>query len=143
VKSIRRKARVPYTAEQMFDLVNDVAAYSSFLPWCRSATVHSVSDTELEATLDVGVGALHKRFSTRNTLSRPNRIELALVDGPFRQFSGCWRFDAVADVGCDVSLDLDFEVASRPLKLVFERAFEELARSQLDAFLSRAKELYD
>lgn len=143
MRSIRRKARVPYTAEQMFDLVNDIAAYPSFLPWCRSATVHSDSDTAIEATLDVGIGALHKRFSTRNTLARPNRIELALVDGPFRRLSGCWRFDAVAGGGCDVSLELDFEVASRPLKLVFERGFEELARSQLDAFLSRAKELYD
>ena len=134
---------MPYKAEQMFDLVNDVAAYPSFLPWCRSVTVNNVSNDALEATLDVGVGALHKRFSTRNALARPNRIDLALVDGPFRQLSGSWRFDAVAEGGCDVSLELDFEVASRPLKLIFERAFEELARSQLDAFLSRAKELYD
>jgi ribosome-associated toxin RatA of RatAB toxin-antitoxin module len=127
----------------MFDLVNDVAAYPLFLPWCRSVTVHRANDAELEATLDVGFGALHKRFSTRNTLSRPSRIELELVEGPFRTFAGRWQFDDTEAGGCDVSLALDFEVASRPFKLVFERGFEELAASQMDAFLKRAKEIYD
>ena len=133
---------MPYTAEQMFDLVNDVAAYPTFLPWCRSVTVHHANDTEVEATLDIGVGVVHKRFSTRNTLARPGRIDLALVDGPFRRFSGHWEFSDTESGGCDVSLALDFEVASRPLKLVFERGFEEIARSQMDAFLRRAKVVY-
>ena len=142
MKSVRRKARVPYSAEQMFDLVNDVAAYPTFLPWCRSVTVHHASDSAVEATLDVGIGALHKRFSTRNTLVRPQRIDLSLVDGPFRQLAGSWQFDDVPSGGCDVSLALDFEVASRPLKLVFEKGFEEIASSQMDAFLRRAKAVY-
>jgi len=142
VKSIRREARVPYSATQMFDLVNDVEAYPGFLPWCERATVEHSSADWLEATLHVGVGPVRKRFSTRNNLNRPHRIEMELLEGPFRQFSGNWKFDDVAGDGCDVVLTLDFEMSSLPLKLVFEAVFEELARSQIDAFVARAGDVY-
>ena len=126
----------------MFDLVNDVEAYPGFLPWCDKATVEHSSADRLEATLHVGVGAVHKRFSTRNSLDRPHRIEMELLEGPFRQFSGNWQFDDIAGEGCEVALALDFEMSSLPLKLVFEAVFEDLARSQLDAFVTRAGEVY-
>lgn len=126
----------------MFELVNDIAAYPRFLPWCKAAAVTFAGDDVVEATLDVGAGALHKRFSTRNSLQRPHRIDIELVEGPFKSLAGCWRFDSVAGNGCDVSLALDFEVASLPLKIVFERVFEELVNSQMDAFLKRASEMY-
>ena len=126
----------------MFDLVNDVEAYPGFLPWCESATVEHASADRLEATLHVGVGPVRKRFSTRNRLDRPRRIEIELLQGPFRKLTGEWRFDDVAGDGCDVVLALDFEMSSLPLKLVFEAIFEELARSQIDAFVTRAGEVY-
>lgn len=142
MKSIRRKARVPYSAAQMFDLVNDIEAYPAFLPWCESATVENASADRLEATLHVGAGAIRKRFSTRNRLDRPNRIEMELLEGPFRTLKGEWRFADVGGDGCDVALALDFEMSSLPLKLVFEAFFQELARSQIDAFVTRAGEIY-
>ena len=142
MKSIRRKARVPYSATQMFDLVNDVEAYPRFLPWCESASIEHASADRLEATLHVGVGPIRKQFSTRNRLVRPHRIEMELLTGPFRKLTGEWRFDDVAGGGCDVVLALDFEMSSLPLKLVFETVFEELARSQIDAFVTRAGEVY-
>ena len=126
----------------MFDLVNDVEAYPSFLPWCDKAAIEHSSADRLEATLHVGVGAVRKRFSTRNSLARPHRIEMALLEGPFRQFSGHWQFDDTPGDGCKVSLALDFDMSSLPLKLVFEAVFEELARSQIDAFVRRAGEVY-
>jgi len=142
VRTVRRCARVPYSSDQMFALVNDIAAYPQFLPWCKAAVVTFASDDVLEATLDVGAGALHKRFSTRNSLQRPRRIDIDLIEGPFKSLAGGWRFDPVDGGGCDVSLALDFEVASLPLKIVFERVFEELVRSQMDAFLKRASQVY-
>jgi ribosome-associated toxin RatA of RatAB toxin-antitoxin module len=142
VKSIRRKARVPYSAAQMFDLVNDVEAYPGFLPWCEKATVEHASAERLEATLHVGAGVVRKRFSTRNRLERPHRIDMELLEGPFRKFTGEWRFDDVAGNGCDVVLALDFEMSSLPLKFVLETVFEELARSQVEAFVTRAGEIY-
>lgn len=126
----------------MFDLVNDVEAYPAFLPWCESATVEHASADRLEATLHVGAGVIRKRFSTRNRLDRPHRIEIKLLEGPFRKLTGEWRFTDVVGDGCDVALALDFEMSSSPLKLVFEAFFEELARSQLDAFITRAGEVY-
>jgi len=126
----------------MFDLVNDVEAYPAFLPWCERADVKHASADRLEATLHVGAGAIRKRFSTRNRLDRPHRIEIKLLEGPFRKLTGEWRFTDVVGDGCDVALALDFEMSSLPLKLVFEAFFEELARSQLDAFITRAGEVY-
>jgi ribosome-associated toxin RatA of RatAB toxin-antitoxin module len=141
MKSVRRKERVPFSASQMFDLVNDVGAYPEFLHWCRGAKVHHASDEWVEATLEVGIGGLRKELSTRNRLERPSRIAIELLNGPFRSLEGEWGFTE-ADGGCEVSLRLDFEVSSMPLKFVFERLFEEIARSQVAAFIERAKEIY-
>jgi ribosome-associated toxin RatA of RatAB toxin-antitoxin module len=142
VKSVRRSARVPYTAAQMFDLVNDVEAYPEFLPWCQDASIDHASTDKLEATLSVGLGGVSKRFSTRNRLERPRRIDIELVSGPFRRLEGHWQFDEVAGQGCDISVALDFDVAAMPLKIVFERLFEEVARSQMNAFITRAQAIY-
>ena len=126
----------------MFDLVNDVEAYPGFLPWCERATVQHSSYDRLEATLHVAVGPVGKRFSTRNLLDRPHRIEIALLEGPFRKLTGEWRFEDVAGDSCDVVLALDFEMSSLPLKLVLETLFEGLLRSQMDAFITRAGDVY-
>ena len=140
--TVQRKARVPYSAEQMFDLVNDVESYPQFLHWCRGARIHSRAEDTIEAAVDVGVLGLHQSFRTRNTLKRPERIAIDLVSGPFRTLRGEWGFSAVTGGGCDVSLSLEFEVALSPFGLVFSRVFEELAASQMQAFIQRASALY-
>ena len=126
----------------MFDLVNDIEAYPEFLPWCEKATVEYSSADRVEATLHIGVGPVRKRFSTRNRLARPRRIEISLLEGPFRKLTGEWRFETVAAGGCDIVLALDFDMSSLPLKFLFEPIFEEAARSQMDAFVTRAGALY-
>jgi ribosome-associated toxin RatA of RatAB toxin-antitoxin module len=140
--TVKRSARVPYTREQMFDLVNDVEQYPKFLHWCRGARVDLVQGNTVEATLDIGVLGFHQSFRTRNTLTRPERIGIDLVSGPFRRLRGEWRFVAVPDGGTDISLTLTFEVTLSPFGIVFARIFEELAASQMTAFISRAKALY-
>lgn len=140
--SVRRSAKVPYSAAEMFKLVNDVETYPEFLHWCRGARSSKVGPDTVEATLDVGVGGVHKSFTTLNSLSVPNRIEVSLVSGPFRRLSGEWRFEDQESGGCLVSLELDFSVTPSPFSLIFAGIFEEIARSQMDAFLRRAKELY-
>jgi ribosome-associated toxin RatA of RatAB toxin-antitoxin module len=142
VKTVRQQARVPFSADQMFDLVNDVESYPRFLPWCQKATIRFANENRVEATLEVGVRGATHRFTTRNSLERPNRIGLELIEGPFRKLSGEWRFDAPADQGCVVSLNLDFEASSVPLRLIFEILFEELIRSQVQAFVDRAESVY-
>ena len=125
----------------MFDLVDDVEAYPRFLHWCPGAAVQNRTEDEVVASVDVGLGGIRKRFTTRNRLMRPERIELDLVDGPFKTLRGAWTFEEVAG-GCTVSLNLDFEVAHTPLDMMFATVFEEIVRSQVSAFVKRAKTVY-
>jgi ribosome-associated toxin RatA of RatAB toxin-antitoxin module len=140
--SIRRSAHVPYSAEQMYSLVSDIESYPRFLHWCRGARITRQEENAVEAMLDIGLAGLHKQFSTRNTLEPPTRIALTLVSGPFKRLHGEWRFEPATSQGCEVTLTLDFEAKSSPFSMVFAAAFEEIARSQMRAFLSRADELY-
>ena len=95
----------------MYDLVNDIEAYPLFLPWCRSTTVHSRSDDEVRATIEIAKGRLQKSFTTLNRLQRNKMMEVRLLEGPFRRLDGFWRFDALSEDACKVSLDLEFEIA--------------------------------
>lgn len=139
--TVQRSARVPYTQEQMYDLVNDVESYPSFLHWCRGARIDARHGNSIEATLDIGVLGFQQSFRTRNTLQRPERIAIDLVSGPFRRLRGEWRF-AQAPNGCDISLTLNFEVTLSPFGVVFAKVFEELAAAQMTAFIARAAVVY-
>ncbi len=138
MRSVKRSALVPYKAQQMFGLVDDVAAYPEFLPWCHSAEVHSRSDEVVEATLELQKGAISKKFTTRNSRCEFEAIDLALVGGPFKHLRGGWRFTDLGDAGSKVSLDLEFEFESRLTDLMFGTFFEEICNSLVDAFSRRA-----
>ena len=141
--TVKRSARVPYTTEQMFDLVNDIEQYPKFLHWCRGARIDLKQGNTVEATLDIGVLGFHQSFRTRNTLERPHRIGIDLVSGPFRRLRGEWRFVAAPDGGSDISLTLAFEVTLSPFGAVFAKVFEELAAAQMTAFTERARKIYE
>lgn len=142
MRTVRRSAQVPFSAEQMFDLVDDITSYPEFLSWCQSATVQRRTEDLAEATLEVGVAGVQKQFSTRNRLDRPHRIEIQLLKGPFRSLEGAWTFDDHDEGGSEVGLILNFEVAASPLQMVFGVLFEEIVRSQVTAFTDRAKAKY-
>jgi ribosome-associated toxin RatA of RatAB toxin-antitoxin module len=140
--TVQRSARVRFSQEQMFDLVNDVTSYPQFLHWCSGARIESQRDNVMEASLEIGFMGFHQRFTTRNTLTRPERIQLELVSGPFRRLRGEWRFRRVPTGGTDVSLSLTFEVTLSPFGVLFSKVFEELAGSQMNAFIARAEQVY-
>jgi ribosome-associated toxin RatA of RatAB toxin-antitoxin module len=140
--TVRRNVRVPYSAEKMFDLVNEVERYPQFLHWCTGAVVESAQGNVIEATLQIGILGFHREFRTRNTLMRPHRINIELVSGPFRRLRGEWRFTDVDNAGAEVSLALHFEVTVSPFGSVFSKVFEEVAGSQMTAFVNRAHDLY-
>src|SRR5882672_6202566 len=96
---VERSAMVTFTAKQMFDLVNDVGRYPEFLPWCTGARVADRSDTERVASVKVARGILRTEFTTRNTLRRDAQILMHLIDGPFRDLIGEWRFEAIGERG--------------------------------------------
>jgi len=126
----------------MFGLVDDVAAYPDFLPWCTSAEVHSRTDDIVEATLELQKGKIRKSFTTRNSRQEYSSIDLALVGGPFRHLSGGWRFQDLGDAGSKVSLELEFEFDSRVADMMFGAFFEDTCNSLVDAFSSRAVAIF-
>lgn len=142
MREIHRSALVPYAAEEMFGLVNDVESYPDFLPWCRSAEIRKLGEDEVEAGLEFSRGGLHRRFSTRNRIEPGRSIGMTLESGPFRVLEGAWTFQALGERGCKVVLDLRFEFASRLLEAVFAPVFAEMMNSLVDAFVARAHELH-
>lgn len=142
MREIHRSALVPYAAEEMFGLVNDVEKYPDFLPWCRDANVEKIDATTVEAELEFSRSGLHRRFTTRNHLEPGESIRMELLRGPFRELSGRWRFQPLGLGGSKVVLDLRFQFASRLLEAVFAPVFAEVMNSLVDAFVERAHNLH-
>lgn len=140
--TINKSALVPYSPAQMFDLVDDIEAYPEFLPWCSSTRVISRDDDLVRATIELSRGGVEKAFTTANRNQKNKMIEIRLVDGPFKRLDGFWRFDALGDDGCKISLDLEFEFSSRMLGMVVGPVFSQIANSLVDAFHKRAKDVY-
>ncbi|SLM61901.1 MULTISPECIES: type II toxin-antitoxin system RatA family toxin [Dickeya] len=139
---ISRSALVPFSAEQMYKLVNDVPSYPAFLPGCTGSRVLSASDNEMTAAVDVSKAGISKTFTTRNTLTSNQCIAMQLVDGPFRQLNGDWRFTPLSEAACKVELNLNFEFKNALIEMAFGNVFKELANSMVQAFTQRAKEVY-
>lgn len=139
---IRRQKNEPYSAQQMYQLVNDVDAYSEFLPWCKGSRVISESEESMEATILMAKGPLNRSFTTRNRLVSGRSIELNLVDGPFKHLNGLWEFEDRPEGGSTVKLMVDFDFSFGPARLILTPIFESIASSLVSAFSQRAREIY-
>ena len=139
---VSKSALVKFSADDMFNIVDDVALYPEFLPWCGSTQVISRSPDALEASIEIAHGGINKTFSTRNRMQKGKMIELQLVNGPFHHLHGFWRFDALGDDACKVSLDMDYEFSSKMLGLIVGPVFNKIANTLVDAFCERAGNLY-
>lgn len=139
---IQRSALLPYPAQALFDLVNDVASYPQFLPWCSASEVLEASETHMLASLEVAKGGIGQRFVTRNALLPGQRIEMNLQEGPFTSLNGVWEFKALGDKACKISLDLTFDYAGPLVRATLGPLFNQAANTMVDAFCQRAKQLY-
>lgn len=140
--TISRKALVPYTAGQMFALVNDIESYPAFLPWCRDAKVLERRADMVKATLKLSKGGIEKSFTTLNRMQDESRIDMELVEGPFSSLEGSWRFEALGVHGSRVTLDLSFEFLNPLLRLTLGPVFNQIGHTLVDAFVQRARQLY-
>lgn len=131
---IQRHALVMHSAKRMYGLVNDVASYPRWFTWCESSAVLEESDAHMLARLDLRIAGLRTHFTTLNRLSAPLRIDLQLVDGPFKQLEGAWTFHALDEDACKVGLSLDFEVAGAFLGGALALGFQGLADRLVDDF---------
>ena len=139
---VDRSALVLHTAEQMFDLINDVEKYPEFLPWCAKTEIVSQTENELVATLYLSKGGLKYNFTTRNTLSRPNRMVLELEEGPFSSLKGVWDFKPLSDEACKVSVNLQFEFSGKIAAFAMGKVFNQVATTLVDSFVQRAEQIY-
>lgn len=139
---IHKSALVPYTAQEMYELVNDSARYPEFLPWCTGARVLKDEAGERTASVDLSKGGVSKSFTTVNRLFPGERIEMRLAEGPFKTLAGQWRFTPLGEAGSKVELDLHFEFSSKLVALAFGSIFNQVASSLVDAFRARAQTVY-
>jgi ribosome-associated toxin RatA of RatAB toxin-antitoxin module len=139
---IRRSAIVRYTPAQMFDLVNDVEAYPRRFAWCTGARVLAREDSAMTARLELRIAGLTQAFTTRNTMTPPQRIELRLVEGPFRHLAGTWEFAALGADGCKVALALDFDYSGGLMAPLVRAGFQKLADRLVDEFCAEAQRTY-
>ena len=125
----------------MFDLVADIARYPEFLPGCSGAEILETTDEGVVARLDLSKAGVKQSFVTRNINMAPSCIRLSLEDGPFDSLGGEWRFEALSEDACRVSLDLTFQLRSGLLKMAASRLFESVANDMVDAMVKRANQL--
>lgn len=139
---INKTAFVMHSAERMFLLVNDVARYPEFLPWCAGTEIHEQSSNQITASMVIAKGGIRHTLTTRNQLVMPEVIDMNLVDGPFRNLTGHWRFKELNSHACKVTLTLEFEFSGTLSRMAFGKVFNQAASTMVDAFCRRADELY-
>ena len=139
---VSRSALIGYSAQQMFDLVNDIEQYPQFMQGCRSARVISKSDEELVGELSLAKAGVTQTFVTRNSLIAPSRIEMRLEEGNFSKFSAVWQFEALTEAACKVSFDMEFEFKYGLVDLAVGKLVSGSANNLVDALVDRAKLVY-
>ena len=139
---IREVRRMPWTAEQMFDLVADVARYGDFLPWVVATRVRSDSETEMVADMLIGFNALREKFTSRVEKRRAELIKVHYVDVPLRDLDNVWVFSDCADGGCEVDFSVEFTFRNAVFEALAGQYLERAFRKMADAFETRAEVLY-
>ena len=142
VPGIHEVQRLPYSAEQMFDLVADVGRYQEFLPWVVATRVKSDSETEMVADMLVGFKALREKFTSRVIKDRPYRIEVRYIDGPMKDLDNVWLFHAVGPDCCDIEFDVQFSFRNPLFEKLAGQYFDKAFRKMVSAFETRANALY-
>jgi len=135
------KRLLPYTPEQLFNLVADVGRYQEFLPWVAATRIRSNSETEMVADLVVGFKALKETFTSKVRKQRPEAIDIDYVEGPLKYLHNSWRFHAVPG-GTEVDFCVDFAFRSRIFEAIAGQMFDRALRRMINAFEERAAALY-
>ncbi|OAI11751.1 ubiquinone-binding protein [Methylomonas lenta] len=139
---VQKSALVKFSAQQMFDLVDDIESYPQFLPWCSGSRVLRREDDIVEGEIQIAKAGFHKSFATRNRLDRGGRIQISLLDGPFKSLEGFWSFMPLREDASKISLDLEFEIAGKLASLAFGPVFNQICNTMVSSFTQRAKAIY-
>lgn len=135
---VHKTVLIRHSAEQMFDLVTDVADYPDFLPWCGGVEIRDRDEHHLEAKIDINFKGIRQHFATRNTQTRPTRIDMEFADGPFKKFTGYWVFTSLREDACKIEFALHYEFANVILEKIIGPVFHHIANTFVDSFVKRA-----
>jgi len=139
---VEKSVLVAHSAERMFRLVDSVEDYPKFLPWCGGASVKHLDEATVHATVHIDYHGLKQRFTTENVRKSSRQIDIALLDGPFRQLDGNWSFIPLGDSACKIEFRLHYEFSSKLLEKLVGPVFNYIAESFVDAFIHRAEKVY-
>jgi ribosome-associated toxin RatA of RatAB toxin-antitoxin module len=139
---VQKSALVKFSAQQMFDLVNDIEAYPEFLPWCSGSRIITREDDIVEAELLISKGGFKKSFATRNKIEQGRRMTVSLLNGPFSHLDGVWDFVPLREDASKISLDLEFEMSGKLASLAFGAVFNQICNTMVSSFTGRAKAIY-
>ena len=133
---------LPYTPEQLFDIVADIERYPEFLPWCVATRIRAREGNVITADVVIGFKMFRERFTTRDVLDRPRRIDVTYHEGPFKYLNNHWLFEPVGEGSCDLDFYIDFEFKTRLLQMAVGALFNEAVKVMVSSFEKRAKALY-
>lgn len=139
---VSRSALVPFSAGQMFDLVEGVEQYPRFLPWCSGTAVSYRDSLITRATININYRGIKQSFSTENRKQPPELMSIRLVEGPFHALDGEWRFTSLGTDACRIDFRLNYEFSSTLLEKLVGPVFGHIAGTMVDAFLKRADSVY-
>ena len=145
MKHVKKSVLLWYSAQEMYALVTAVEAYPAFLPWCEKAEVLDHGGGGMTARLHLHYAGLRHAFTSRNQHTPEQAVVMRLVDGPFSELDGTWRFAAIGAAGtaaCRVEFDLRYAFSSRALETVLSPVFDRVANTFVDSFVQRAEQVY-
>ncbi|MDD1613840.1 MAG: type II toxin-antitoxin system RatA family toxin [Methylococcaceae bacterium] len=138
MSSISKQITVPYTADQMYDLVYDINSYSKFIPLCSSSEVREEQGHQSRATMKITKGKIGFEVTTVNTMEKGRSISINLENGPFKSLKGVWRFTPLGTHQCIVSLHFEFEFSNKLLDVALGGLFKQLCDSMIESFRKQA-----
>lgn len=139
---IHKTVLMPYSAEQMYALVDQVENYPQFLPWCGGVEVLDRQPDGLTASLKINYHGIKQSFTTRNINQRPEKMSMQLVEGPFKKFEANWHFKPLSDDACKIEFDMVYEFSNKLLDTVIGPVFSMIGNSFVDSFCKRAEVVY-
>ena len=139
---VEKSVLIERSAQQMFDLVEDVESYPQFLPWCSQTRVDFRDESKTVATLHVNFHGVKSHFTTENAKEIPFSMGMKLVDGPFRRLEGGWRFKPLAEHACKVEFHLSYEFSSKLFEKIIGPVFSQITGTFVEAFVKRANQVY-
>lgn len=139
---VEKSVLLPFSAEQMFVLVDNVAEYPQFLPWCGGTKVSVIDARKIRATVDINYHHVKQSFTTENVRVASQSIDITLLDGPFKHLDGSWHFISLTPTACKIEFKLNYEFSNKLLEKVVGPVFHYIASTFVEAFIKRAELVY-